>query len=196
MAARTLTQEIETMPSYCTSSFLVLESRKEQMLARVERWSPDQLTYAPSSDSWSALQVIDHLIRSEKSIRQSAERGLAGDRRNMTYGERLRAEVFFFAFRFPVRVLIPMLGSAVRPVEPESLARIRDSWAEERHLLQGSRWLGCRVAEQNWKSSRPRRLGQRQTGCGEHGFWSRQISSSGWRYVEEPFSSGRYKRFG
>ncbi len=125
----------EEITAYCRCTFQVLERRKRKMLDTVEGWAPEWLTYAPGPEAWSMLQLFDHLIRTERSVRETSERNLAQQQSRASLRERWRAGRFLFMFRLPIRVRVPRAASFVQPGRPTSIASVVQEWNEERHFL-------------------------------------------------------------
>lgn len=123
------------MPALYSRSFRRLEDRKRRLLQSVEGWSPEWLRYAPSPDAWSMLQVFDHLIRTERAVRESSERNLLRQRTDVSLRERVRARCFLIFYRLPIRVRIPQAVAFIKPGDPLSLGEITERWKEERRLL-------------------------------------------------------------
>ncbi len=102
----------------------------------VDGWTPEQLTYAPTKESWCALQIFDHLIKTETAIRESCEKRLGEPVTYPPIGDRLRGKGVIALFHFPVRVAVPKTVSLVQPACPASFQAVADAWAEERGRWQ------------------------------------------------------------
>ena len=113
-----------------------LDRQKQKMLDTVEGYSPEWLTYSPAIDGWSILQLFDHLIRTERAVRETAVRNLALSMPRPTLRERWRAIYLLGMFLFPIRVRIPKAVSFVLPEQPESLGALAAQWSSERELLR------------------------------------------------------------
>ena len=53
-----------------------LQSQKDNVLFEIESWSLESINYRPSPREWSAIEVLDHLVRTEVAILAAARRGL------------------------------------------------------------------------------------------------------------------------
>ena len=115
-----------------------LERRKQKMLDTVGGYSPERLMYSPMPGDWSILQLFDHLMRTERSIRQTSTRNLTLPvlMPKPTLRERRRALYLLALFRLPTRVRVPKAASFVRRERPESLQAIAAQWSSERDLLR------------------------------------------------------------
>ncbi len=123
-----------SLPAYCRKSLQQLERRKAGMLAVVEAWPQDWLDYAPKPQGWSTLQLLTHLVLTERAVRLSCERNLT-EQMSPTSAERWRAELLLLAFRFPIRVRIPGAVAFLEPVAPPPLRELIEEWDLERRSL-------------------------------------------------------------
>lgn len=48
-----------------------LEIRRQEILARIDELSPEQLQHKAAPDRWSILQVLQHVVMAEEGIRRS-----------------------------------------------------------------------------------------------------------------------------
>ncbi|GAC1423435.1 MAG: hypothetical protein NVSMB62_19850 [Acidobacteriaceae bacterium] len=124
-----------------------LEQQKELLLNELRLWSPAQLAQRPAAESWSALEVLDHLVLTEKEIAAAARAGLAAPR---TTGVRdrlgfLMVERIFLTER---RVKVPRQVTSILPGKNLELATICGRWDTGRNelagLLQDCSGLGAR----------------------------------------------------
>jgi hypothetical protein len=58
-----------------------LEQQKAEILASLAAWPASQLTYRPTPTAWSAVEVLDHVVRVEREILAAALRGVVAPRR-------------------------------------------------------------------------------------------------------------------
>ena len=63
------------------SRFREIEGKKSDLLDRLSRWTDDQLYFSPAAAQWSAVQVVDHLVRTESEIQKVVLRGLSNPHR-------------------------------------------------------------------------------------------------------------------
>jgi hypothetical protein len=117
------------------TTFVLLEQQRADLLARVDAWPAAAVAFRPDPDAWSAAEVLDHLVRSERGILTVAERGLAAPHRR---GVRDRVGVWFLdrVFRSDRRVRVPASAAAVvRPDRGADLAAVRREWDAARRDL-------------------------------------------------------------
>jgi hypothetical protein len=106
------------------------------MIAAIEGWPPEWLSYAPDSNCWSVIQLFEHLMLSERAVRLSCERNAAAENREVTFAERWRTEIFLIGMRLPIRIRIPkVLAASIQPGAHRSLHSVIEEWDSERRLL-------------------------------------------------------------
>lgn len=115
--------------------FARLDREKRQCLNAVENWSSEWLIDGDGKDGWSMLQVVDHLIRTERAVRQTSQQTLATSCPKITVAEQLRAVGLLLLFRTPIRVRIPPAANFVQPGSPTNLEALAQEWRKERALL-------------------------------------------------------------
>ncbi len=120
--------------AYCRSMLGELEERRQSLLTEVASWPEDRRRFSPGPGAWSALQVVEHLIKTEAAILTSMRAGLGRPRRR---GLRDLAGVWFLdrVFRSPRRVKTPASASRVLPGDPISLDDLTGQWHTTRREL-------------------------------------------------------------
>lgn len=108
-----------------------LERQKADVLGDVGGWSPERRTYRPSPSSWSAVEVLDHLVRVEREILIAARQGLdAPHRRGIR--DRLTVAMLDWLFRSDRRVRAPASVPAILPSTHADLASVSHEWNQVR----------------------------------------------------------------
>jgi uncharacterized damage-inducible protein DinB len=120
------------MPPSVTLS--ILEQQKADVLADVSAWSVARLGYRPAPAAWSAVEVLDHIVRVEREILDVAQRGVVNPHRR---GLRDRVGVAFidWLFRSDRRVRVPTSVPEVLPTPDADLGTVRREWDAVRHDL-------------------------------------------------------------
>jgi DinB superfamily len=113
-----------------------LERQKARLVRPIKTWPHEWLTYKPTPASWSALDVLDHLRKTELAVFQSCEHNLKSSNQTVTLRERARGILFLAIMRLPVRVRVPDPVSFVLPGRVTSLQTVLDSWSAQRALLK------------------------------------------------------------
>lgn len=111
-----------------------LEEQKADWLEHLEGWLPDQLKYRRTAADWSALEVLDHIVKTEFEILAAARVGVSKPHR-IGATDKMRTLLLFKLFRTDRRVKVP---ASVRQVLPEAdldLAMICQRWTTSRAAL-------------------------------------------------------------
>jgi DinB superfamily len=113
-----------------------LERQKAALVRRIEAWPHDWLADKPAPSEWSALEVLDHLRKTELAVLHSCETNLKSRHHVVSPYERGKALVFLAMMRLPIKVRVPEPVSFVLPGHVISLHTVLESWAAERALLK------------------------------------------------------------
>jgi len=116
------------------SRFREIEGKKSDLLDRLSRWTDDQLYFSPAAAQWSAVQVVDHLVRTESEIQKVVLRGLSNPHR-IGLSDRARTLFLNTIFKSDRKVSVPKSGSVVLPVTGLSLQAVADRWDTSRKEL-------------------------------------------------------------
>ena len=115
-----------------------LDKKLNKLFADLKTYSSEQLCKKPAPDSWSPIQILHHLILSEKYSRMYCEKKLSFNPKLKKAGMRanLRANFVDFYLSSPLKVSAPKaIGSDVLPME-DTLANVREIWLAERVNLE------------------------------------------------------------
>ena len=105
-----------------------LVQRRDALLAELAQWSPEELRARPAAGAWCALEVVDHLVRSDREVLRMAE-AARGKQRAMRPKDRVRAWMVLGVMWLPTRVAMPKpVESAVKPQTTEDLPALRAEW--------------------------------------------------------------------
>jgi uncharacterized damage-inducible protein DinB len=115
--------------------FDAIRRLKDETLAGLSAWSDAQLRYKPSPAEWSALEIVDHLARTDAGITRQMQINLAAPM-ELTLAGRAAATAFNLMFRSPVRVKTPKEASAILPICPPDLATASSNWDEAIGVLR------------------------------------------------------------
>jgi len=113
-----------------------LERHKAELVQWIEQWLHGRLAYKPTPVKWSALEVLDHLRKTELAVLHSCERNLKSRKHLVSPSERAKAILFLTMIRLPIKVTVPEAASFVRPYPITYLQTVLESWAAERALLK------------------------------------------------------------
>ena len=111
-----------------------LEAQKDAILAEVSGWPAELQTWRPA-EGWTALQVLDHLVRTEAGISAVARVRLAMPQR-ITVRDRVGFVFVERVFRSRRRVKVPdSVANVITPGEGLELGEIATRWKEARENL-------------------------------------------------------------
>lgn len=123
----------------------LIEDQKTSLVSRVSSWSEESLNFRPSAAEWSALEVFDHLVRTESSILDAARLGLSHPRRIPLY-DRLRTSLLMRLFRSQTRVKVPGNVTQILPGSNLNFSDVQSRWGDARRELAA--FLEAASAEQ------------------------------------------------
>lgn len=122
-----------------------LEGQKREVLSDAAQLSAIDLRFRPEPGVWSALDVLDHLVKVEQSSLRTVRRHLPQGA-SISFRDRMGAWFINSIMLSPMRVKVPASASMVLPAAATDLAAIAASWSEVR--MQLSDLLGSLQPEQ------------------------------------------------
>jgi DinB superfamily len=129
------------MDSGIARQFEQLESRKEAFLHTIFAWTPAQLRFRPLPDSWCALEVLDHVVKTETGIFAEMRSNFAVAR-TTALAHRCCAFLLNTLMSSPVRLKVPAeVAPLVLPDNAPHLRAMLASWSAAR--IRHKEWIGC-----------------------------------------------------
>jgi hypothetical protein len=124
----------------CHEAFAALERQRSETLARLAEWAPDRVTFRPSPDNWSAIEVLDHIVRAESGTITDVKNGL---RHPHVLGPEERPGIALLdrALRSNKKFRIPAGAGTVFPDPQTTLPEVLGRWENARQAL------GCILEE-------------------------------------------------
>lgn len=114
--------------------FETLQQQKETVLAGLADWPGEQLQFRPAAASWSALDILDHLVKVEKAWLDAAERSLPNGH-SVTSQDWLRGWLVWCVLRSPLRLKVPASAVQVWPEESVPYEVISSQWQGTRNQM-------------------------------------------------------------
>lgn len=111
-----------------------LQSQKDDVLSELESWSFESIIHRPSFQEWSAIEVLDHLVRTEVEILAAARKGLLKPH-PIGVIDALRTRILHAIFRSDRRVKVPSTATQVLPGSNLELPAIVRRWNDCRREL-------------------------------------------------------------
>ena len=102
------------MSSISQNLFAKLERQKQTMLAELAPWPMERTSLRPGPAEWSALDVLDHLIKVEIAFLRSVRKHLPNGH-PITARERLQTMLVISLMKSPLRVKVPAASKMVLP---------------------------------------------------------------------------------
>ena len=117
-----------------STNLVQLEEQKTALLAGLDGWSTERLRFHPTERDWSSLQVVDHLIKTERQIQGRAREGLAAPHR-LGLRDRLGNAFLTHVFRSSRKVKVPKSASSVLPAAEPQFSDLLSEWEQARREL-------------------------------------------------------------
>ena len=111
--------------------FQKLQRQKQDVLSDLAGLSAAQLHFQPDSNSWCALDVLDHVIKTESTILAMVRQQLPNKNR-VTLQNRAGAMLVNAIMRSPIRVKVPRQATMVLPSTESDLPDITANWSRTR----------------------------------------------------------------
>jgi len=116
------------------SLFLRIEDQKRELLEELGGWKPERLRFQPGANEWSALQMVDHIMRTEREILLVVYSN-EGSNHSVGIVDRLRTRFVHSVFRSKRRVKVPSSARIVLPGSVTDLDVLAKQWNEVRATL-------------------------------------------------------------
>jgi len=123
------------MEASLSGQFAKLERQKETLLEQLAEWDSPLLTFRSAPGQWSALEVLDHIVKTESAI-LAVMRSHAASSRTVPAPDRLRGFLLTILFLTPARVKAPGSVKAIVPSENASFVSLSAAWTETRAELE------------------------------------------------------------
>lgn len=111
-----------------------IDRQRAALLASVSALSPAQQQWRDTPTSWSALDVVEHLVRAEQVV--LGDVGTAAQRMGMPrhFKHRVRRLLVWLVLRLGVRVSVP--AEAMRPTGARSLNELCAQWDDQHRAIR------------------------------------------------------------
>jgi uncharacterized damage-inducible protein DinB len=128
------------MSTSAVDAFRMLQPQKEFFLGELSPWNSGQLRFSCKPESWSALQVLDHVVRTERGILSEMQKNVQRCER-VPVVQRLRSDLLIQLMRSPARVQVPRpVARFILPGDALDLAELTAAWNDSQAKL--SQWAG------------------------------------------------------
>jgi hypothetical protein len=108
-----------------------------KLLDELQQWTPEQLDFRPTPESWSALMILDHMIKTERTVLSVMRTNLAKNYQ-VTLRQRFRSAVVLTIMALPIKVKVPKAVTFLVPAQEQlDLDSLCKQWEEDRiHLSE------------------------------------------------------------
>lgn len=111
-----------------------VESKRRSVLAAAAALTPAQLAARPAPNSWSALEIVEHLVLAEQAVLGDLESSPRRAAQRRALSDYLRYAVVLVVLRFGIRVAVP--PEAMRPSGAQSLSALVAQWNAQHQSLR------------------------------------------------------------
>ena len=119
--------------------YRLLDREKKAFLATLDPWPPVELCVRPAPDAWSAVDVLDHVAKTERAAFASMRENVNQPFR-ISLPERLRGAFIIQFMRTPIRVRVPdRVAAAILPDGTADFTAVRRTWNDSQAELK--EWL-------------------------------------------------------
>lgn len=102
-----------------------LVRRRQELMAEADRLTAEQLTFRPAPNAWSALDVIEHLVKVEEAI---ASRVRPREPRRLVEAVRAKAALGIMTVLFALRGRVKVPIQAILPLGGVTLHDLATRW--------------------------------------------------------------------
>jgi hypothetical protein len=124
----------------CFRAFEGLEAERARVLAQLADWPSAFVSFRPSPSSWSAAEVLDHIVRSESGAIADVRTGLQSPH-ILGSEDRPRIAALDSALRSRESFQVPAGAAAIHPDPQTTLPEVASRWelarTDLRLLLEG-----------------------------------------------------------
>ena len=113
-----------------------LETLRKEIVTQFDSYTTDQLIFKPEPTHWNLLQVLDHIVTSEKTSAIYIKRQLTGKKYPPAPGMKssVRYGILKAAFKLPFRYKAPSIVDSTG--KNPNLNQLRESWKTIRQEFQ------------------------------------------------------------
>jgi hypothetical protein len=128
------------MSGSAVNAFRLLQTQKDSFLNDLTSWNPAQLGFGCKPGSWSALQVLDHVVRTERGILAEMQQNVRRCDR-MPFADRVKGDLLILLMRSPARVRVPgLVAPVILPGYEPDLSELTAAWNDTQTQL--GQWIG------------------------------------------------------
>jgi hypothetical protein len=111
--------------------FAKCERLKSAMLAEVSAWSAERRNFRATPESWSAVCLLDHLVKVDRGVLGNLRHHLPAGR-PVKFKNVWRGALVFGTLALPTRVEMPTGAGPIGPSQDAQFATVTAQWNEVR----------------------------------------------------------------
>ncbi len=125
------------MKEILSESFARLQRKREAIIDRLSRWTPEQLNFRPGPGQWNCVQVLHHVQLVEYFACASIGKEMAteGTLPKVTLRSSVTAAMLRALLKLPLKLKIPT--PRIAPDKAPSFETVTDNWRKTREELNG-----------------------------------------------------------
>jgi uncharacterized damage-inducible protein DinB len=122
-------------PPECSRLFQDLETQRTDLLAELSEWPPSRVSFRPSPGAWSAIEVLDHIVKAEAGTIADIRTGLQNPH---NIGDEARPNIAALdrALRTDQRFQVPLQAVAIHPDSQTTFQDVASRWEQVRAELK------------------------------------------------------------
>lgn len=119
----------------CYRAFAKLETQRAETLASLDEWGSNRVSFRPEPGSWSAIEVLDHIVRAETGTIADVRNGFQNPH-PLGAEERPGIAALDRALRSDQRFQVPRVAGTIYPDAQTTLPDVSQRWKHARVELE------------------------------------------------------------
>lgn len=122
-----------------------IQERRSTIVAEIGALSPSDQRWREQEASWSALDILEHLVLAESVVLGDLSTALERTHQSPTLPERVKSAIVWMVLRFGIRARVP--ARAMKPTGQGAFDELRERWDAKHEQLRAfaSRLEGAAV---------------------------------------------------
>jgi hypothetical protein len=119
----------------CSRIFWQIETQRTELLAELAEWPSSRLSFRPAPGAWSAVEVLDHIVRAETGTIADVRMGLQSPHA-LGSEERPGIAALDRALRSDQSFKVPAAAEGIHPDAQTTLFDVKGRWEQARADLK------------------------------------------------------------
>jgi DinB superfamily len=130
-----LSKDLAVELAVCSRIFRELETQRTHLLAELAGWGNSRLSFRPAPSAWSAVEVLDHIVRAETGTIANVRTGLQNPHA-LGSEERPGIAALDHALRSDQYFKVPATAGGIHPDAQTTLSNVESRWEQARAELK------------------------------------------------------------